>query len=118
MTEINLKELSEIILDRYTPFCFKCECECNGQHSECAEARIEMYQQFETVQRIAKYISEFNPEHQEKNKMILKEFIGTKCFACNDEMNFDYPAFYPTWSDFYDNIICEDCDNKNKRSGF
>ena len=63
MTEINLKELSEIILDRYTPFCFKCECECNGQHSECAEARIETYQQFETVQRIAKYISEFNPEH-------------------------------------------------------
>jgi hypothetical protein len=63
MTEINLKELSEIILDRYTPFCFKCECECNGQHLECAEARIEMYQQFETVQRIAKYISEYNPEH-------------------------------------------------------
>ena len=53
-----------------------------------------------------------------KNKMILKEFIGTKCFACGDEMNFDYPAFYPTWSDFYDNIICEDCDNKNKRAGF
>jgi hypothetical protein len=50
--------------------------------------------------------------------MILKEFIGTKCFVCKDEMNFDYPAFYPTWSDFYDNIICEDCDNKNKRAGF
>jgi DNA-directed RNA polymerase subunit N (RpoN/RPB10) len=25
--------------------------------------------------------------------MILKEFTGTKCFACGDEMNFDYPAF-------------------------
>lgn len=50
--------------------------------------------------------------------MILKEFIGTKCFACNDEMNFDYSSFYPTWSDFYDNIVCEDCDNKNKRAGF
>jgi hypothetical protein len=63
MTEINLKELSEIILDRYTPFCFKCECECNGEHAECASAKIEMYQQFDTVQRIAKYISEYNPEH-------------------------------------------------------
>ena len=61
MTEINLKELSEIILDRYTPFCFKCEC--NGDHAECQEALIEMYQQFDTVQRIAKYISEYNPEH-------------------------------------------------------
>lgn len=67
MTEINLKELSELILDRYTPFCFKCDCECNYlsrlEHTECASARIEMYQQFDTVQRIAKYISEYNPEH-------------------------------------------------------
>jgi len=50
--------------------------------------------------------------------MSLKEFIGTKCFVCKDEMNCDHPAFYPVWSDFYDNIICEDCDNKVKRSGF
>ena len=58
-----LKELSEIILDRYTPFAFKCECECNNEHPECASAKVEMYQQFDTVQRIAKYISEYNPEH-------------------------------------------------------
>ena len=69
MTEINLKELSEIILDRYTPFAFKCECECNNEHPECASAKVEMYQQFDTVQRIAKYISEYNPEHQEKNEI-------------------------------------------------
>jgi hypothetical protein len=61
MTEINLQELSENILKRYTPFAFLCEC--NGQHSECAIARIETYTQFDAVQRIAKYISEFNPEH-------------------------------------------------------
>jgi hypothetical protein len=61
MTEINLQELSENILKRYTPFAFLCEC--NGQHSECASARIETYTQFDAVQRIAKYISEFNPEH-------------------------------------------------------
>tara|TARA_R110000868_G_scaffold406463_1_gene686891 strand:- start:332 stop:553 length:222 start_codon:yes stop_codon:yes gene_type:complete len=61
MTEINLQELSEIILDRYTPFAFKCECD--GQHYDCQVARNETYQQFDTVQRIVKYISEFNPEH-------------------------------------------------------
>ena len=61
MTEINLKELSEIILDRYTPFCF--ECECNGAHYDCQDAQNEMYQQFDAVQRIAQYISEYNPEH-------------------------------------------------------
>ena len=61
MTEINLKELSEIILDRYTPFAFKCEC--NGADYDCQDAQNEMYQQFETVQRIAQYISEYNPEH-------------------------------------------------------
>ena len=66
MTEINLKELSEIILDRYTPFAFKCEC--NGAHYDCQDARTATYTQFDTVQRIAKYISEFNPEHQEKIK--------------------------------------------------
>ena len=55
---------------------------------------------------------------QNTRRKMLKEFIGTKCFVCKDEMNFDYPAFYPTWSDFYDNIVCEDCDNKNKRAGF
>lgn len=49
---------------------------------------------------------------------MLKEFIGLECLVCNDKMNYDYPAFYPTWSDFYDNIVCEDCDNKNKRAGF
>ena len=64
MTEINLKELSEIILDRYTPFAFKCEC--NGADYDCQDAQNATYTQFETVQRIAKYISEFNPEHQEK----------------------------------------------------
>jgi len=61
MTEINLKELAEIILDRYTPFAFKCEC--SGAHYDCQDSQNEMYQQFETVQRIAKYISEYNPEH-------------------------------------------------------
>ena len=61
MTEINLQELSEIILNRYTPLAFLCEC--NGQHYDCQVAQNETYQQFDTVQRIAKYISEFNPEH-------------------------------------------------------
>jgi hypothetical protein len=63
MSEINLKELSEIILDRFTPFVFKNECECNNEHPECASAKIEKFQQFDTVQRIAKYISEYNPNH-------------------------------------------------------
>ena len=61
MTEINLKELSEIILNRYTPLAFLCGC--NGEHPDCAEAQNETYQIFDTVQRIVKYISEFNPEH-------------------------------------------------------
>jgi hypothetical protein len=63
MTEINLKELSEIILDRYTPFAFKCECK--GTHGTCSQARqdVSTYTQYDTVQRIVKYISEFNPEH-------------------------------------------------------
>jgi hypothetical protein len=61
MTEINLKELSKIILNRYTPFAFLCEC--NGEHSECADAQNATYTQFDTVQRIAQYISEYNPEH-------------------------------------------------------
>jgi hypothetical protein len=61
MSEVNLKELSEIILDRYTPFAFKCGCK--GEHSECADAQVETYTQFDTVQRIAKYISEYNPGH-------------------------------------------------------
>ena len=46
---------------RYTPFAFKCEC--NGADYDCQDAQNETYQQFETVQRIAKYISEYNPEH-------------------------------------------------------
>ena len=61
MTEINLKELSEIILNRYTPFAFLCECD--GAHYDCQDARTATYTQFDTVQRIAKYISEYNPEH-------------------------------------------------------
>jgi hypothetical protein len=61
MTEFNLQELSEIILDRYTPLAFKCEC--NGAHYDCQDSQKETYQQFDTVQRIAKFISEFNPEH-------------------------------------------------------
>ena len=67
MTEINLKELAEIILDRYTPFAFKCEC--NGAHYDCQDAQTATYTQFDVVQRIAKYISEYNPEHQEKNEI-------------------------------------------------
>ena len=55
---------------------------------------------------------------QNTRRKMLKEFIGLECAVCSDEMNYDYPAFYPTWSDFYDNIVCEDCDNKNKRAGF
>lgn len=78
MTEINLKELSEIILDRFTPFVFKNECECNNEHPECASAKIEKFQQFDTVQRIAKYISEYNPEHQEKN---VKRIYWHKMFC-------------------------------------
>lgn len=62
MTEINLQELSKIILDRYTPFCFKCECE--GTESTCSQSRqdISTYIQHDTVQRIARYISEYNPK--------------------------------------------------------
>ena len=63
MTEINLKELSEIILDRYTPFAFKCECK--GTEPTCSQARQDVFTfaQYDTIQRVAKYISEFNPEN-------------------------------------------------------
>ena len=63
MTEINLQELSEIILDRYTPFAFKCECK--GTEPTCSQSRQDVftYAQYDTVSRIVKYISEFNPEH-------------------------------------------------------
>ena len=72
MTEINLQELAEIILDRYTPYAFKCECK--GAEPTCSQARqdISTYTQYDTVSRIAKYISEFNPEHQEKNENCKK----------------------------------------------
>jgi len=63
MTEINLKELSEIILDRYTPYAFKCDC--NGTEPTCSQARQDAhtFAQYDITYRIAKYISEYNPEH-------------------------------------------------------
>jgi hypothetical protein len=59
MTELDLEQFAQIILDRYTPFAFKCEC--NGTHPECADARTATHTQYDTVLRIAKYISNYNP---------------------------------------------------------
>jgi hypothetical protein len=63
MTEINLQELSENILKRYTPFAFLCECK--GTEPTCSQSRQDAYTfaQYDTIQRVAKYISEFNPNH-------------------------------------------------------
>jgi hypothetical protein len=63
MSEINLKELSDLILDRYTPYAFKCDCK--GTEPTCSQSRqdVATYTQYDTIQRVAKYISEFNPEH-------------------------------------------------------
>ena len=46
------------------------------------------------------------------------EHSGIMCPVCEDTMDSKITALRPTWSDFYDNIVCEDCDNKNKREGF
>ena len=40
--------------------------------------------------------------------MILKEYLETECPLCGDEMN-ERRDYAPTWSDFYQAIICWDC---------
>ena len=49
-------ELAQLILDRFTPFAFKCECK--GTHPDCSSVfnAPSMQAQFGTVIRIANYI--------------------------------------------------------------
>jgi len=63
MTNTNIQEiLAKNILDRYTPFAFKCDC--LGTHAECESAMQDTYAyaQMDTVRRIAEYIKNFDIE--------------------------------------------------------
>jgi hypothetical protein len=63
MTNTNIQEiLAKNILDRYTPFAFKCDC--LGTHPECESAMQDTYAyaQMDTVRRIAEYIKNFDIE--------------------------------------------------------
>jgi len=50
------QELAQHIRDHFTPFAFTCACE--GKHNDCYEAKNSpsLQAQYDTVQRIAKYI--------------------------------------------------------------
>lgn len=62
MTNSEFQEiLARVVLDRYTPFAFKCDC--LGTHPECQEAMQDSYAyaQMDTARRIANYIKDFDP---------------------------------------------------------
>jgi hypothetical protein len=62
MTEpIDLNRLAEIVLERYTPFAFACECE--GSHPDCHAALQNpyLYGVMDTIRRVSDYIKEYSP---------------------------------------------------------
>ncbi len=39
----------------------------------------------------------------------MKEFDGNACPNCLDTMNINVTQLRPTWSDYYDDVVCLDC---------
>lgn len=60
---MNYQDLSDLIIKRFTPFAFTCECK--GAHPECARTRSEdtyAIAQNDTVSRIADFINKLDKE--------------------------------------------------------
>lgn len=55
------------------------------------------------------------PKHDEDLFMIeckvdvMQEFDGNTCPKCLDTMDSKVSYLRPTWSDYYDNVVCLDC---------
>jgi hypothetical protein len=45
----------------------------------------------------------------------MAQFEGNPCYACKDPMTITASNLYPTWSDEFDNLVCDWCAGASSR---